>query len=71
MVHVSNFYCDGIMCFMFVIVGAIEIEALLLYIARNSEHTNVWRDDYQRHHDVEQRRCYSYVSRGGNNSSSY
>ena len=59
------------MCFMFVIVGANEMEALLLYIARNSEHTNEWREDYQRHRDVEQRLCYSYVSRGGHNSSSY
>ena len=56
---------------MFVIVGANEMEALLLYVARNSEHTNVWREDYQRHRDVEQRRCYSYVSQGGHNSSSY
>ena len=59
------------MCFMFVIVGANEMEALLLYVARNSEHTNVWREDYQRHRDAEQRCCYSYVSRGGHNSSSY
>ena len=59
------------MCFMFVIVGANEMEALLLYVARNSEHTNVWREDYQRHRDAEQRLCYLYVSRGGHNSSSY
>ena len=65
------FYYDGIMCFMFVIVGATKMEALLLYVARNSEHTNVWREDYQRHRDAEQRRCYSHVSQGGHNSSSY
>ena len=56
---------------MFVIVGATEMEDLLLYVVRNSEHRIVWREDYQRHCDTEQRHCYSYVSRGVHNSSSY
>ena len=71
MVQVSIFYYYGIMCFMFVIVGANEMEDLLLYVARNSEHINVWRQDYQRHREYEKRRFYSYVSRGAHNSSSY
>ena len=37
---------------MFVIVGSTEMEALLLYVARNSEQKNVLREDYQRHHDT-------------------
>jgi len=47
------------------------MEALLLYVARNNDHTKVWREEYQRHRDAQKRRCLAYVSRGGHNSSSY
>ena len=56
---------------MFVIIGATKMEILLLYVARKSEHTNVSREDYERHHDAKKICCYSYVSRGRRNSYSY
>ena len=56
---------------MFVIADAIEMEALLLYVARNNKHKKVWRDDYQRHRDAQKIHFLAYVSRGSHSASSY
>ena len=56
---------------MFVIVDVTEMESLLLYVARNNEHTNRRMEDYQRHCDGKQRHYLSYLYWDGCNSSSY